>query len=393
MPLAPAPPEMDLEILTVAVYPRLGGMTSWIDQVAHGLARLGWRVRLIGISDDFSSVYDNAPFETIHLPMVSPERDRFGPLSRLARWREAHRMLLKWCKDQPKPRLRLSDSTPGVLQTTRRLSQDDQVPWAVLAGGDIFSETKGAPLSPLLHSRLRSHLNAAKSIFVDGPDLRESLGRSGIARDKLHVLYHGVSEEAFSVSSDPPEFFSHDSGPRLAWHGRHVEDAGPFRFLEILKRIPDAQGLLAGDGPLRPEILERIQPFGNRCAWVGPLPPPDLGRFLAEGQFGVYPLRNMAGVPRVLLESMAAGLVTLTLETGACRELIRHGENGLVCRDESDMAATLEGLHRNPEARRSIGLAARETIRSRWSEEASIRATARAFEELLGASGLRGRQP
>ncbi len=383
MPLASTSTAPDLEIITVAVYPRLGGMTSWIDQVAHGLSGLGWKVRLIGISDAFSSVYDDAPFETLHLPMTAPDKDRHGPLSRMLRWREACARLADWGRDRPSPRLRLSDSTPGVLRTVRQLKGMEQTPWGVLAGGNIFTETRGSLFFPLIHSQLRRDLNSAHGIFVDGPDLMDSLVQCGVRREKLQVLYHGVAEEDLTLSGESSGFFSRDARFRLAWHGRHVEEAGPLRFIEVVRRLPDAEGLLAGEGPQRPLVQERLKPFGGRCAWVGPLPRPDLGRFLAEGHYGVYPLRNMAGIPRVLLESMAAGLVTLTLETGACRELIRQGENGFVCREEDEMASTLEALHRNPEARRRIGFAARETIRNDWSEEATLRATSKALEGFL----------
>ncbi len=375
---------IDLEILTVAVYPRIGGMTSWIDSVAHGLTTLGWSVRLVGISEEWSEQYNDAPFEVLHVPMRAPCGGVLDPIDKWRRWREARGSLLKWSREHSPPRLRLSDSTPGVLGTVRALSAQDQVPWVVLAGGDVFAETAGPVWSPLLHRTIRQNMSQAARLFVDGPDLRQSLAGQGIPAERIEVQYHGVDTVSFSPKDTPPHFYPDSSpGMRLVWHGRLADTGGPLRFISLAEKLPGCLPRMCGDGSQRGEVLDRLAEQGHSEWFTGTLTQTGVAALLSEAECGVYPLRAMAGIPRVLLESMASGLAVVTWETGACRELITDGRDGFVCQDEAEMLEILRQLMNDPALRQQIGTAARETILKFWTEEAILRTFAKKLEEVM----------
>lgn len=370
---------VDLEILTVAVHPRIGGMTSWIDSLAHGLTALGWSVRLVGISEEWSSDYNDAPFEALHVPMPAPRRGMLEPLDKWKRWQDARHSLLRWNREQPPPRMRLSDSTPGILRTARVLSGYDQAPWVVLAGGNIFNETTGHPWSSLLHRAIRTDMNQAARIFVDGPDLSLSLAEHGIPAERIEVQYHGVDTSAFGGGKETAlHFFPESSmGPRLVWHGRLADTGGPLRFIGIAKELPGCLPRMCGDGPQRGGVLEQLAGLGHPEWYVGSLSKNGVAALLGEAEYGVYPLREMAGIPRVLLEAMAAGLAVVTWETGACRELITDGRDGFIRHDEAGMLEVLKQLKDDPGLVQQIGAKARETILQSWTEEATLRAFAK----------------
>lgn len=375
---------VDLEIMTVAVHPRIGGMTSWIDSLAHGLTALGWRVRLVGISDEWSSDYNDTPFEALHVPMPAPHGGLASPIDKWRRWRQVRSSLLKWSQSNPPPRLRLSDSTPGVLRTTHVLSDKDKAPWVVLAGGDIFTETSGHPWSSLLHYVIRQDLHQARGVFVDGPDLRLSLTGHGIPPERINIQYHGVNTHTFGKKPMESCFYP-DSGVglRLVWHGRLAETAGPLRYIGIAREMPGCLPRLCGDGPQRGEVLQRLAELGQPEWYTGSLTRAGVAALLGEAECGVYPLKDMAGVPRVLLEAMATGLAVVTLETGACRELITDGRDGFIRQDEAGMLEVLKGLECNPGLVHDIGTSARETIQRSWSEEATLKVFARKLEEVM----------
>jgi glycosyltransferase involved in cell wall biosynthesis len=376
---------VDLEILTVAVYPRIGGMTSWIDQVAHGLAGMGWKVRLIGFSDAWSADYNDAPFEAVHIRMPAPAEGILAPWDKWRRWREVHKTLRHWQARQPPPRLRLSDSTPGILHTAHKISQTDGAPWVVLAGGDIFAETSESRIAGPLQAQIRRGLNQARRIFVDGSDLIDSLAGHGVRRDLLAIQYHGVESDRFLPRPGPPQFFPEGTSLlRVAWHGKHADYNGPLRFIDLAAKAEGILPRLAGDGPQRGAVTRRLEALHHPEWWLGPLPVRDVGKFLSEAGAGIYPLSAMAGVPRVLLESMAAGLATLTYDVGIARDLIRQGENGFICRDEHEMLAALHQVRSDPALRKRIGEAAREAIRKDWTVEATLQSFAKALEAVRG---------
>jgi len=370
----------DIEILTVAVRPRLGGMEAWIDQVAHGLAALGWSVRLAGVTDQWGN-YTGAPFEAVHIEMPHTPEDTSGLINKLWRWTGAENAYRR--KNLPPPRLRISDCTPGALALSRRLSESQGIRRAVLAGGDVFSECACLPFSSLMQFRTRKDLNGAKRIFVDGPDLVESFTRNRVKPELLQVQYHGVDLNRFDNEAEGPSFFTTEGTFKLAWHGRLTNTGGPLRFVDIAHQVEGAAGRLVGDGIQRTELKDALDKISLPEWRVGSVSDEDLFRFLREADCGVYPLKNMAGIPRVLLDAMAAGLPVVTWDVGASRGLVRDGENGFICRTLEETVETVRRLRDDPELRNRVGTAAHETIERNWTADATVRQLADRLEEIL----------
>lgn len=73
----------------------------------------------------------------------------------------------------------------------------------------------------------------------------------------------------------------------------------------------------------------------------------------------------------VLLEAMAAGLPVVAVDAGGPREIVVHGETGLLAPSGSpaDLAAQIRVLADDPQLRRRLGDAGRERYVSRFGEE------------------------
>ena len=76
-----------------------------------------------------------------------------------------------------------------------------------------------------------------------------------------------------------------------------------------------------------------------------------------------------------MLEAMATGVVPICLDTrSGIREAIEHGVNGLIVKDRAvDFLAIVNALQSDPEKWRQLSLAARETVRRRFSIEECAR--------------------
>jgi glycosyltransferase involved in cell wall biosynthesis len=359
---------LDIEILTVAVPPRLGGMTTWMRQIAEGLAREGWRVRLLGISEELTTEAGTS-FQSLLVP-TTPITGGPGVLwDKWSRWRKVAEWFKGYRMTNPAPRILLSDSTPGVLSLTRRIAEQHRIPWFVVAGGDIFRETQGNWWSPLLHSRVRRDLTAADLIVVDGPDLVESLSLRGIPRDRFSVVYQGIDTQKFH----PPREDRLGGDFTAVWHGRLADHHGPLRFLEVVERVEGVRGRMCGGGPLEAQLRARLQQSGKETWYAGRVPLEDLPSHLGRGDCGVYPLQAMAGVPTVLLEAMAVGLPCIAARVGAVSQLIDSGSNGFLCDTPEEMIQVLRDLKDDPDRCRRIGEAAASTIRESWSAKATLK--------------------
>jgi len=91
------------------------------------------------------------------------------------------------------------------------------------------------------------------------------------------------------------------------------------------------------------------------------------------------------GVPKVLIEAAACGRPIVTTDTPGCREIVRHGINGLLVppRDSGALAGALLQLLKDPELRRRMGRAGREIAAAEFSLEKVVSETLAVYRQLL----------
>jgi glycosyltransferase involved in cell wall biosynthesis len=106
-----------------------------------------------------------------------------------------------------------------------------------------------------------------------------------------------------------------------------------------------------------------------------------------------FPTAYAEGVPRVLIEAAASSRPIVTTDTPGCREIVRHGENGMLVpvRSPEAVAAAIEALLRDPARRQAMGRRGRELVRDRFSEETVIGATLALYGAVSGSAGPDGR--
>ena len=75
-----------------------------------------------------------------------------------------------------------------------------------------------------------------------------------------------------------------------------------------------------------------------------------------------------------LLEAMGCGCAVVGSDTAPVREVIRHGENGLLVDffSPTDLAAAAAELLKDPERASAFGVAARETVERHYDLEACV---------------------
>jgi glycosyltransferase involved in cell wall biosynthesis len=92
---------------------------------------------------------------------------------------------------------------------------------------------------------------------------------------------------------------------------------------------------------------------------------------LRTGDIGIMPLpddlwsKGKCGLKA--LQYMALGIPTVCSAVGANMEIIRDGENGFLAASEDEWVAKLKILLHNPETRRQLGKAGRETVEEKYS--------------------------
>jgi glycosyltransferase involved in cell wall biosynthesis len=133
--------------------------------------------------------------------------------------------------------------------------------------------------------------------------------------------------------------------------------------------------LIAGDGPLRDEILALFP--ADRTDWRGQVATEEIASVYGEGDVFVWPAINEA-FGMALLEAQAAGLPVVAGASGGVPDIVRDGETGLVV-GEGEAGAFAHAVARlldAPDLRRRLGRAAADHIRARHDLPAGRRALA-----------------
>ncbi len=111
----------------------------------------------------------------------------------------------------------------------------------------------------------------------------------------------------------------------------------------------------------------------------------DVPEIWAEASIGVLPSYR-EGMPKSLLEAGACGLPLVTTDVPGCRELVRHGVDGLLVppHDPEALADAIAGLLDDPERRAALGASIRARIVAEFSEAVIVGQTTDLYARLLG---------
>lgn len=184
-----------------------------------------------------------------------------------------------------------------------------------------------------------------------------------------------VEAEAAPPVNDEPLH----SGLRLLFVGRLVERKGVHVLLDALALLPEEPPIrleIVGDGPEREPLERRARSLGiqDRVTFRGFVPREELEDRLRGCDVLTLPAitdskGDVEGLGVVLLEAMGFGKPVVASLSGGITDIVRPGENGLLVPpgDAAALAAALEGFARDPRGVRSLGEAARQDVRERFS--------------------------
>jgi glycosyltransferase involved in cell wall biosynthesis len=147
-----------------------------------------------------------------------------------------------------------------------------------------------------------------------------------------------------------------------------------FESLQRLKVVhPGLRALVVGDGAFRPELeaMCRSLAIDDVVTFLGHRQ--DLPRVLAAADVSVL-TSLWEGLPRVLVQSAAAGKPILTFDVEGAWEVVRDGSNGFVVpsRDVDLFTQRLDTLVRENARARAFGAAGRQRVGEQWTVETML---------------------
>jgi glycosyltransferase involved in cell wall biosynthesis len=232
---------------------------------------------------------------------------------------------------------------------------------------------------------LTSTLNADRIIAVNNQIIHE-LKEAGVSSNRIALIPNGVEQDETIRKTD----YGLNDPVTVIFTGR----LHPQKALDVLIRAfkhaidvcsdLDWQLSIIGEGPLRLELEDLTAQLGIApiVKFRGPIH--NVSDHLSKAD--IFALPSWAeGMSNAMLEAMALGLPCVASNIGANKDLIEHGEQGLlvVPGDANDLAKAIIGLAGDEKLRRKLGTLGFQAIQAKYNIDKVARQYLANYQELL----------
>ena len=369
-------------VLTTYYHPVLGGVETHARQLVTHLHRAGFGVEVITKrvpdADQAEASIDDVP---VHRVGPAGERSAAGKWLALPAFFTATRALAArfdviTCIDYRG--IGVSAIAAGRLCGLPVIVQGETA--GVLAGADERATSGLAPESWLVRSAkapIRAVYRRADQVICIGRDLEREAIRSGVPRERVHYLPHGVELQRFhpAAPGERPQLRRTFGWPEdrqvVLFVGRLSEEKGVMDLLEAWRVADRRDAVLVLVGPdmvghrwdagAPGRAYVAAHGLGDRVRFEGPAADP--APFYRAADVFVQP-SHFEALGNTALEAMASALPVVTSGVGGLADFCVDGENTLIyeSRSSSSLAAALARVLDDPALRERLGAAGQRTV-------------------------------
>lgn len=248
-------------------------------------------------------------------------------------------------------------------------------------------------LKRLWLDRLTSKFCNTKFIAVSDFVKKSAIRRLGFASEDINVIYNYIdTKELFSPQEDRTSLRRslslNEKDIVLITVGKLNPPKGHNYLFDavslIVKSHSNIKLLVVGDGPYLNELTELRNQLGLQDAIVFLRERNDIYPLLSLSDIFVFPSLS-EGFPLSLLEAMAMEKPCVAFNLGPMPELIENGKSGLLVEPEDSkmFAAAVSDLIDNPQKALRFGLAARQAVFDKFSEEKNVKALSNLYQTII----------
>ena len=274
------------------------------------------------------------------------------------------------------------------LAIPRRRGRPAEIAAMTGLGSGFAGDSGLARLMRPLLGRVVRRAAAGGRVIVQNPEDGAALAGHGIDPARLVLIRgSGIDTGHFTPLPEPGGV-----AMRVALVARMLRSKGIPDAVAAVRRL-QAQGLpiellLAGstDPDNRDSLTEQeltALAAEPGVEWLGRVD--DVRTVWRRAAIAVYPSTYGEGVPKALLEAAACARPIVAADMPGCREVVRHGETGLLVppRDVAALAAALAALAADAARRQAMGRAGRALVEREFGEETVARDTLALYHAAL----------
>jgi glycosyltransferase involved in cell wall biosynthesis len=172
------------------------------------------------------------------------------------------------------------------------------------------------------------------------------------------------------------EIFQDAPKPALPEYVLFAGKLAPNKGVQFLLSAYQAAGLtlplvVAGEGPLRGELVEDAQARGKTLSWM------------RHATMLAFPSYGPESLSRVLLEAAALGVPIAAMQTGGTTDILQPGRTALLSTTVEQFSRDLASLAADQRLRLDLGAAARADIRARFNAPVIVEQIEQVYRSLI----------
>jgi len=252
------------------------------------------------------------------------------------------------------------------------------------------SDVAGSMASATYRATIREIFHHAAIVPCRSEQLAGQVEKLGCPPEKLRLMRTILPDISFTPRKAPV-----DGAWRIVQAARLVPKKGLVTalraFAAFAGKHPFSTLTIAGEGPMEEELRKLVfeSNLDNRVEFAGFLPQESLQGLFATSHIFLHPSETAGGdaegIPNAMLEAMASGMAVVATRHGGIPEVIRDGENGLLCaeRDVVGIAEALVRLATEPDLFATLGKRASASVKELFSAARQISAIESLYAEAV----------
>jgi len=186
-----------------------------------------------------------------------------------------------------------------------------------------------------------------------------------VSKNKISINPNWIDTDRFYPFKDKSKI---NNNNKICFLGRFEPRKQPLFLIEALKDLGNIELLFIGKGSLEPEIRRRIKESNIKGRVIPWVKNEELPEYL--NSVDIYTILSFweGGSPKTLLEAMACGLAVIGINADGVNDVIKQGENGLLCDNNlKSLRESVFNLIKDKKLREKLGENARKTILEEFS--------------------------
>ena len=241
-------------------------------------------------------------------------------------------------------------------------------------------------LIPYMKANLRTKrrtLGKASAVIAVSSAIRRDLEERApeIRRTPIYTIPNAVDMSALDAArqSEPPL-----AEPYVLYAGKLATNKGVQYLLPAIERANTGLPLvIVGDGPARDAIAAEAGRRRLDVRFTGWQERHAVWNWMRHARMLAFPSYGPESLSRVLIEAAALGVPIAAMDTGGTRDIIRHGETGLLSTDVDAFARHLGELVADERLRYALGHAAEADVHARFSTASVVERVEQVYRGLL----------